>query len=121
MLCSTRLTGIAFTSRQLAPVLFLLTQVRLRADRVPAPCLIRYRAMATDTQPAPLSVQPAEGQIIQHDGKTYETIREGKAYILSPPNTRTAVDPRAQSKGGEQQTFRMPPRSHFNMADAAFM
>ncbi|KAI6894700.1 hypothetical protein KC318_g11769, partial [Hortaea werneckii] len=57
--------------------------------------------MSTTDRPAPLSANPTEGQLIQHAGKTYETIREGKAFILSPPNTRKSVDPQAQSKGGE--------------------
>ncbi|KAI7465131.1 N2,N2-dimethylguanosine tRNA methyltransferase [Hortaea werneckii] len=57
--------------------------------------------MSTTDGPAPLSANPTEGQLIQHAGKTYETIREGKAFILSPPNTRKSVDPQAQSKGGE--------------------
>ncbi|KAI7218413.1 hypothetical protein KC352_g16468, partial [Hortaea werneckii] len=55
--------------------------------------------MSTTDGPAPLSANPTEGQLIQHGGKTYETIREGKAFILSPPNTRKSVDPQAQSKG----------------------
>ncbi|RMZ04290.1 hypothetical protein D0860_06455 [Hortaea werneckii] len=57
--------------------------------------------MSTTDGPSPLSANPTEGQLIQHGGKTYETIREGKAFILSPPNTRKSVDPQAQSKGGE--------------------
>jgi len=35
-----------------------------------------------------------EGQIVQHDGKTFTTIREGLAHILVPENARTELDPR---------------------------
>lgn len=71
--------------------------------------------MSTTDGPAPLSASPTEGQLIQHAGRTYETIREGKAFILSPPNTRKSVDPQAQSKGGRFWTCL---RSHFNRANA---
>ncbi|USW55554.1 Putative tRNA methyltransferase, Trm1, S-adenosyl-L-methionine-dependent methyltransferase [Septoria linicola] len=51
------------------------------------------------TTPAvPLSAAPAAGQLVEHDGKTYETIREGQAYILIPPNTQQHVTPPQQAK-----------------------
>lgn len=53
--------------------------------------------MATTT----IATEPRAGQTIEHDGKTYTTIREGRAFILVPPNTRTSVDPQAKSKAGE--------------------
>ncbi|KAK4956547.1 RNA methyltransferase tRNA(m5U54)methyltransferase [Elasticomyces elasticus] len=57
--------------------------------------------MATQ-QTASLHDAPATDQLVQHDGKTYQTIREGKAYILIPPNTRTSQNPQAKPKAGEQ-------------------
>jgi len=71
---------------------------------------------------APLSTSPAIGQTVEQDGKMYTTIREGKAYILIPPNTRTSVDPKAV-KAGEHTHSRQSYllRSHFNMADASFV
>lgn len=56
-------------------------------------------ASATDDpNPVQITSAPARGQIVQHEGKTYTTIQEGKAYILVPPNARTSVDPQAKSK-----------------------
>lgn len=52
----------------------------------------------------PLNATPAAGQIIEHDGKTYETVREGQAYILIPPNTQRGVDPKAKVKAGEHSS-----------------
>lgn len=52
------------------------------------------RAMAT----VPITSTPAAGQLIEHQDKTYETIREGQAYILIPPNTQKHVNPQAKDK-----------------------
>ncbi|KAK0938104.1 RNA methyltransferase tRNA(m5U54)methyltransferase [Friedmanniomyces endolithicus] len=41
---------------------------------------------------------PATGQLVLHEGKVYETIREGRAYILIPPGTQRAVDPSSKTK-----------------------
>ena len=61
-----------------------------------------YSSMAAQTQSAvPISAKPAARQLVEHDGRIYETIREGQAYILVPPNTRTSVDPQAKAKTGE--------------------
>ncbi|KAK5125629.1 hypothetical protein LTR85_011903 [Meristemomyces frigidus] len=49
----------------------------------------------------PISAQPAAKQLVEHEGKTYDTVREGRAYILIPPNTRTLVDPQAKAKAGD--------------------
>ena len=43
---------------------------------------------------ASLSDAAKEGQTVQHDGKTFTTIREGLAHILVPENARTELDPR---------------------------
>ncbi|KAK5137552.1 hypothetical protein LTR08_008532 [Meristemomyces frigidus] len=57
--------------------------------------------MATQA-PVPISSSPAAGQLVSHEGKTYDTIREGRAYILTPPNTRTSVNPAARKvKAGD--------------------
>ncbi|KAK3114816.1 RNA methyltransferase tRNA(m5U54)methyltransferase [Teratosphaeriaceae sp. CCFEE 6253] len=47
---------------------------------------------------SPLTATPAVGQLVEHENKIYETIREGRAYILIPPNTRTSVDPKLKTK-----------------------
>jgi len=41
-----------------------------------------------------LSDAAKEGQTVQHDGKTFTTIREGLAHILVPENARTELDPK---------------------------
>lgn len=46
----------------------------------------------------PITSTPAAGQLIEHHDKTYETIREGQAYILIPPNTQKHVNPQAKDK-----------------------
>ena len=88
--------------------------------------------MAT-VAPVPISSSPAAGQLVEYDGKTYDTIREGRAYILTPPNTRTVVDPatktKAKAKTGEHSQsnsyisllFKCPRVGHFNMADHVFL
>lgn len=55
----------------------------------------------------PLSATPADGQLIEHKGKQYITIKEGLAYILVP---RPALDAARQSKEteGVQQVFYNP-------------
>lgn len=61
------------------------------------------KEMAKDASslPVPLTAEPATGQLVEHEGKIYTTVKEGKAYILVPPNARTSVDPQAKSKAGE--------------------
>lgn len=58
------------------------------------------RAMSSET-PVPITTAPKEGQLVEHDGKLYRTIKEGLAYILVPPNVKTQQDPRAKSKAGK--------------------
>jgi tRNA (guanine26-N2/guanine27-N2)-dimethyltransferase len=57
---------------------------------------------------ATIDSQPAVDQLIEHDGKSYSTVKEGLAYILVPPNARTEQDPKSKKKhkgdDGEQQT-----------------
>lgn len=50
-------------------------------------------------QVATLPSAPAAGQLVEHNGATYTTVREGHAYILVPPDARTQVDPTAKVKG----------------------
>lgn len=49
----------------------------------------------------PITAPPLAGQLVEHEGKTYETVREGHAYILIPPNTQKSVDPQSKAKAGE--------------------
>lgn len=58
------------------------------------------RTMATQNA-VPISAPPAAGQLVEQEGKIFDTVREGRAYILVPPNTRTSVDPQAKAKAGE--------------------
>ncbi|SMY22109.1 unnamed protein product [Zymoseptoria tritici ST99CH_1A5] len=46
---------------------------------------------------ATISSKPAAGQTIEHEGKNYDTVREGQAYILIPPNTQIHVNPQAKA------------------------
>lgn len=65
--------------------------------------------------PVPLTATPQAAQIVEHEGKTYETIREGGAYILIPPNTQKHVDPQNKAKLGEQpQNVFYNPIQQFN-------
>ncbi|EME41631.1 hypothetical protein DOTSEDRAFT_64908 [Dothistroma septosporum NZE10] len=65
--------------------------------------------------PVPLSAPPMVGQLVEHEGKTYETIREGGAYILIPPNTQKHVDPQAKLAEGEKaQNVFYNPIQQFN-------
>ncbi|EGP88635.1 uncharacterized protein MYCGRDRAFT_69290 [Zymoseptoria tritici IPO323] len=51
---------------------------------------------------ATISSKPAAGQMIEHEGNNYDTVREGQAYILIPPNTQIHVNPQAKAaKAGE--------------------
>ncbi|KAK6431265.1 RNA methyltransferase tRNA(m5U54)methyltransferase [Oleoguttula sp. CCFEE 5521] len=62
----------------------------------------------------PLTADPKPDQLIEHEGKTYRTIREGKAYILVPPKARTEIDPKAAAKDSESQTVFYNPIQQFN-------
>lgn len=73
------------------------------------------RVMST----ASITTTPAAGQLIEHEGKTYETIREGQAYILIPPNTQKHVNPQAKDKSKvdesiQAQTVFYNPIQQFN-------
>ncbi|SMQ48416.1 unnamed protein product [Zymoseptoria tritici ST99CH_3D7] len=46
---------------------------------------------------ATISSKPAAGQMIEHEGNNYDTVREGQAYILIPPNTQIHVNPQAKA------------------------
>lgn len=67
--------------------------------------------MATEaaSEYKPLSAPPADGQLIEHNGKQYVTIKEGLAYILVP---RPALDAAKQTNLGDkeavQQVFYNP-------------
>lgn len=47
---------------------------------------------------ATIDSAPAVGQSFEHAGKSYTTVKEGLAYIMVPPNTRTEQDPRGNKK-----------------------
>nr|OQO25889.1 hypothetical protein B0A51_06154 [Rachicladosporium sp. CCFEE 5018] len=62
----------------------------------------------------PLTADPKPDQLVEHEGKTYRTIREGKAYILVPPKARTEIDPKAAAKDSESQKVFYNPIQQFN-------
>nr|POE78652.1 isoform 2 of trna (guanine(26)-n(2))-dimethyltransferase, mitochondrial [Quercus suber] len=81
----------------------MIQHLCLRASRrfyahVKTPTYIRVASSMAAQRPVPLSAPPAAGQSVEHDGIIYNTVREGKAYILVPPNARTSVDPKATTK-----------------------
>lgn len=45
-----------------------------------------------------VTAEPKKGQLIEHEGQGFKTVREGRAYILVPSSARTSVDPRANAK-----------------------
>ena len=59
---------------------------------------LQKKTMATQDSPVPITAAPSAGQSVEHNGKVFTTVREGKAYILVPPNARTSLDPQAKSK-----------------------
>lgn len=61
------------------------------------------RTMASEAFPTgTLSSTPQAGQVIQHDGKEYETVKEGLAYILIPRSSATAAE--QEQKGKKKPT-----------------
>lgn len=70
-------------------------------------------SMASPT-PVSLSASPAAGQLVEHDGKAYTTVREGLAYILTPPNAQTSVDPKASNTKQVSQNVFYNPIQQFN-------
>lgn len=62
--------------------------------------LTNTSAMAAAHDAASIASEPSAGQLVEHYGKTYSTVKEGLAYILVPPNARTATDPQASAKAG---------------------
>lgn len=62
---------------------------------------VKQCRMASTTSAAAITADPKAGQSIEHEGRTYTTVREGRAFILVPPNAQTSVDPQAKPKAGE--------------------
>ncbi|KAG8626520.1 hypothetical protein KVT40_005465 [Elsinoe batatas] len=57
---------------------------------------------------------PKAGQILTHDGIEYNTIKEGRAYILVPPGARATTDPKAKEDPGDAQKVFYNPIQQFN-------
>ncbi|KAF1348641.1 S-adenosyl-L-methionine-dependent methyltransferase [Delphinella strobiligena] len=75
--------------------------------------------MSDSSAPKGIDSPPAPGQLIEHNGITYTTIKEGLAHILVPPNARTEQDTKGSKKGedgaGEvQQSVFYNPIQQFN-------
>ncbi|KAI5303611.1 3-oxoacyl-[acyl-carrier-protein] synthase [Ascosphaera pollenicola] len=60
-----------------------------------------------------LSSIPAQGQIIQHDGITYHTVKEGQAYILTPQSSETTGE-KGKKSGTKLHTVFYNPIQQFN-------
>lgn len=56
--------------------------------------------MDADPESVPITAEPKQDQLVEHNGTLFKTIREGKAYILVPPNARTSVNPQAKAQPG---------------------
>ncbi|KAF1978313.1 TRM-domain-containing protein [Bimuria novae-zelandiae CBS 107.79] len=67
-----------------------------------------------EEQPASLGASPRAGQSVQHDGKTYTTIKEGLAHILVPHDTPTSTDPRMSKEDTQKQQVFYNPIQQFN-------
>lgn len=57
----------------------------------------------TVTTPASLSDPPRADQRVLHDDQEFTTVKEGKAYILIPPDTATSTDPKKKVKSDEDE------------------
>lgn len=51
---------------------------------------------------------PRDEQLVQHDGKTYTTVKEGSAYILVPPDAPQLLDPKTYGTEPPQSVFYNP-------------
>ena len=70
-----------------------------------------WSTMASEPYPVQITSVPAAGQLVNHDGKVFKTVKEGSAYILVPPNAQTSVDPlqaRLQNPAEMQSVFYNP-------------
>lgn len=64
---------------------------------------------------ADLTSPPKAGQVVSHDGKEYETVREGLAYILTPRQKEEEKEPvkRPSKKNPKQMNVEQPQQSVF--------
>jgi tRNA (guanine26-N2/guanine27-N2)-dimethyltransferase len=60
-------------------------------------------AEPTATAPVAITATPAAGQLVEHNGKTLTTVREGLAYILIPPEAPLVTNPTANPKDSPQR------------------
>ncbi|KAF2153798.1 N2,N2-dimethylguanosine tRNA methyltransferase [Myriangium duriaei CBS 260.36] len=72
--------------------------------------------MAEQVEVAAIESTPAAGQTVEHEGIKYNTIKEGLAHILVPPNAKTITDPKAtkQESGEKAQNVFYNPIQQFN-------
>lgn len=75
---------------------------------------LRHGASMAEQEAVPLTAAPAADQLVEHNGRTYRTIREGQAYILVPPKARTELDPRIAKEATESQKVFYNPIQQFN-------
>jgi tRNA (guanine26-N2/guanine27-N2)-dimethyltransferase len=77
------------------------------------PSLSCRMSASAGMSPNPITVPPAAGQNILHNGKEYTTIKEGLAYILIPASASTV--PQTNPKGeNESQSVFYNPIQQFN-------
>jgi tRNA (guanine26-N2/guanine27-N2)-dimethyltransferase len=89
-------------------------QFQTYSEKSFASSAFRQGTNMAEQDPVPLTAAPAADQLVQHDGKTYRTIREGQAYILVPPKARTELDPRIAKEATESQKVFYNPIQQFN-------
>lgn len=110
-------------------ILFRLSRLPITSGRLKcAPASFqRLMATATTTHPQPdeggaapapvasISDRPRAGQLVEHEGKKYTTIKEGLAYILIPPTVRLQQRPTSKQSPDEiEQSVFYNPIQQYN-------
>ena len=65
-------------------------------------------AQSNTSPPVPLTTAPKDNQNVEHESALYTTIREGRAYILIPPNAPRLLDPKTHKDEPAQSVFYNP-------------
>lgn len=114
-----RLSIFAYHSRSLLSPCILTQRLQLAYPQIDSRRLFakpasQQSATMAEQEAVPLTAVPAADQLVEHNGRTYRTIREGQAYILVPPKARTELDPRIAKEATESQKVFYNPIQQFN-------
>ncbi|KAF2819019.1 TRM-domain-containing protein [Ophiobolus disseminans] len=71
-------------------------------------------ATMVDAPTPSITATPRAGQIINHEGKEYTTIKEGLAHILVPHGVPTSTDPKMSKEDTQRQQVFYNPIQQFN-------